>query len=490
VPYNLTAGGLWSGFNSQSAFDLDGTNAPVWIIRNGINDLAQTAATDFTAFHNIGNPGAAAANGNGAVRFAIAVKTPSEGGAGSLEITDGKFVGPSTSDEPEICFTTGGYEKEEEAEVYYAVVPKGDDPPDYSDYTLLDTVPEGEQTETITLLVDQVGGDYDVYVIVYKDGEVSDPIVINTKEGGTDVDYEWAGRFVTVGNHDYGKAFWSEDGGRNWTEVTSEIEDDWLSVAYGDGVFVAVSDGDGAAWSEDGGEPWNVTSLPSEKCWQSVTYGDGVFVAVPNSGNKIVKSQDGGRTWEEAELPYEESWYSVDYGDGVFVTVPCGSNKAAMSKDGGETWSEAELPYSANWVGVGYGDGVFVAVAQDSKMAAKSEDNGETWREVPLPYSDSDSVNWESVTYGDNMFVTVGYNWSNKTGVSAWSANGGGTWMAASSIPANEWYSVTYGGGVFVAVGYAPDTTGHGAAAYSTDGINWMSSVISHSCYSVTYGKP
>jgi hypothetical protein len=159
----------------------------VWIIRNGINDLAQTAATDFTSFHNIGNVNAGTANGNGAVRFEIAVKTPAEGSTSSLEITDGKFVGPADSTTPEISFTTGGYE--DEAEVYYAVVPKGETP-DYSDYELLDgSVEAGDHRETINL--DEANGDYDVYVIVYKDGEVSDPIVINTKEGGEDIDWVW-----------------------------------------------------------------------------------------------------------------------------------------------------------------------------------------------------------------------------------------------------------------------------------------------------------
>jgi formylglycine-generating enzyme required for sulfatase activity len=74
--------------------------------------------------------------------------------------------------------------------VYYAVVPKGEDPPDYSDYELLDgSVEAGDQRETINL--DDAGGDYDVYVIVYKDGEVSDPIIINTKEGPGGVDWIW-----------------------------------------------------------------------------------------------------------------------------------------------------------------------------------------------------------------------------------------------------------------------------------------------------------
>jgi hypothetical protein len=125
-----------------------------------------------------------AANGNGAVRFSIAPKTPA--GGSTLVVEDGVFVGPSGTITPEITFTTDGYE--DDAEVYYAVVPKGDTP-DISDYELLDTVEAGDQRETVT--VPLANGDYDIYVIVYKDGEVSEPLIINTTEGGGGVDWEW-----------------------------------------------------------------------------------------------------------------------------------------------------------------------------------------------------------------------------------------------------------------------------------------------------------
>jgi hypothetical protein len=89
----------------------------VWIIRNGVNDAAQNEETDFT----IENPGIGEeTNWNGAVRYEIAAKTPTDGS--ELEIRDGKFLGPADSNIPDITFTTDGYD--ETAEVYYAVVPK------------------------------------------------------------------------------------------------------------------------------------------------------------------------------------------------------------------------------------------------------------------------------------------------------------------------------------------------------------------------------
>jgi hypothetical protein len=178
---------LWSGYDEQSAFDLNG-GGPVWIIRNGVNDLAQNNKTDFNSFHHLGTVITEDANGNGAVCFGIAPKT-----SGELTVSEGKFDGPVDSTTLGITFTTDGYE--DEAEVYYAVVPHDEENPGvpgYSDYTLLDTVTEGEWSEEISLPEDQeAGGNYDIYVLVYKEGEVSAPIIINTLEGKEDVDWYW-----------------------------------------------------------------------------------------------------------------------------------------------------------------------------------------------------------------------------------------------------------------------------------------------------------
>jgi formylglycine-generating enzyme required for sulfatase activity len=64
VPFGLNDSG-WSGFDEKSRFDLS-EEGPVWIIRNGINDLAQNAATTFAGSGEWGGT----KNGNGAVAFA------------------------------------------------------------------------------------------------------------------------------------------------------------------------------------------------------------------------------------------------------------------------------------------------------------------------------------------------------------------------------------------------------------------------------------
>jgi hypothetical protein len=188
VPFNLKEEGRWDNVELEPAVTEGGV--PVWIIRNGLNDLAQTDKTDFNSFHHIAGDGETIAtpdaNGNGAVRFSIAPKTSS-----TLVVEDGVFVGPANSMTPEITFTTGGYDDEEEADVYYAVAAPGATP-GYSDYIPLNPVGPGEDHEEQISLTDvQVGEDCDIYVIIYKDGEVSEPEIINTEEDSVVTEPTW-----------------------------------------------------------------------------------------------------------------------------------------------------------------------------------------------------------------------------------------------------------------------------------------------------------
>jgi hypothetical protein len=86
-------------------------------------------------------------------------------------------------------------------------------------------------------------------------------------------------------------------------------------------------------WHDDSGggggsnSTWTARTLPSREDWTSVTYGDGVFVAVAWSNNAAATSPDG-ITWTASTLPSREDWISVTYGNSVFVAVGWCSNAA------------------------------------------------------------------------------------------------------------------------------------------------------------------
>ncbi|MBR5436768.1 MAG: hypothetical protein IK120_07875, partial [Muribaculaceae bacterium] len=81
----------------------------------------------------------------------------------------------------------------------------------------------------------------------------------------------------------------------------NDASEDWYSVCYGNGKFVAVAGwSDVAAYSSDGITwPQATTTMPSSEYWSSVCYGNGKFVAVAGWSDVAAYSSDG-ITWTEA----------------------------------------------------------------------------------------------------------------------------------------------------------------------------------------------
>ena len=112
--------------------------------------------------------------------------------------------------------------------------------------------------------------------------------------------------------------------GSTWTSRTSAADNDWRSVTYGNGLFVAVSSsgsGNRVMTSSDG-TTWTSRTSAADNDWYGITYGNGLFVAVAltGSGNRVMTSPDG-ITWTSRTSAADNEWYSVTYGNGLFVAV-------------------------------------------------------------------------------------------------------------------------------------------------------------------------
>jgi hypothetical protein len=197
IPFNQQEGKKWTAYKGESAFDLDG-KAPIWIIRNGVNDMAQDSETDFGSF---GKKAKVNVNGNGAVSYRVAAATgPSDkelpGYTETLTLKNGTFKGPSDSRTPKIMFTSEGYSGT--AEGYYAVTGHNDPAPEYSAYTgSLGDLKAGDQEKEITLPT--VGGKYYVYVVLFKDGNISNKLKYDTTSGKVQIEFDWGEEASAVG---------------------------------------------------------------------------------------------------------------------------------------------------------------------------------------------------------------------------------------------------------------------------------------------------
>ena len=118
------------------------------------------------------------------------------------------------------------------------------------------------------------------------------------------------------------------------------------------------------AWAD--GTSWTAVEAAEANSWLSVAYGNGVWVAVSYDGtNKVMRSTDDGATWTAIASAEANEWRSVAYGNGVWVAVArTGTNRVMRSTDDGENWTAVAATADNNWVSVAHGNGVWVAVAR------------------------------------------------------------------------------------------------------------------------------
>ena len=236
--------------------------------------------------------------------------------------------------------------------------------------------------------------------------------------------------------------------------VRTTISEEWNSVTYGKGMFVAVAaSGTNRVMYSTDGVAWTAVAVDLA-AWRSVAYGNGMFVALASYGTNRVMYSTDGVAWTAVAVVFA-SWRSVAYGNGVFVAV--GTNRAMYSTDG-VAWTPVAVS-TGSWNSVTYGNGMFVAVAAYGTNRVMYSTDGVAWTAVAV-----EDNQWNSVTYGKGMFVAVAASGTNRVMYStdgvAWTAN---------TLVANEWCGITYGNGVFVAI----SPTGENRLMYSSDAVNW-----------------
>jgi hypothetical protein len=183
---------------------------------------------------------------------------------------------------------------------------------------------------------------------------------------------------------------YSTNGGVTWTaggSLPGGISGTAIGVAYGryqgNGRWVALGSGGTSAFSTNGGISWTAGGSVGSGTFTSIAYGQGVWVAITTGATTTRISTDGGQTWAAGgALPATSTWISIAYGANKFVAVSSdGAVDPAYSVDRGVTWSSVgETGYfgSGTTTAVRYGQGVFV-VTQSSGNNMVSSENGINW---------------------------------------------------------------------------------------------------------------
>ena len=235
-----------------------------------------------------------------------------------------------------------------------------------------------------------------------------------------------------------------------WSASGSTSKTDLSSLAYGNGIIVAVggtSATGSVVSSSDFGVTWtdrstivNTANALGAGSYTGVAYGNGVFVAINGGGNKTTVSTNGTTTWAAGgTLPFTTA-VSIAYGNGRFVVL--GSNGAlAYSLDKGTSWvavptatgtTTSVLSSTYTWTRIRYGQGVFMAIAQGTNTCATSA-FGINWTVRAL----SASSNWKGLTFGNPNNNPIWVAVSNSSGTVASSIRTGATPLGRMKVVSN-----------------------------------------------------
>jgi len=245
--------------------------------------------------------------------------------------------------------------------------------------------------------------------------------------------------------------------GFSFEETTLPSLEEWKSIAFGDGRFVAIAtnSSDSVAYSDDG-ETWISTTLPEISNWSKITYGDDKFVAVSESG--ISAYSIDGINWQLTSGMPSAAWKDIIFADNKFLAVGARTNLVAYSFDG-INWESSLIGEYANWQSVTYGKNKFIAVAPtDSTISGiMTSDDGLTWTSIDVP------GDWRFVTYGNGRFIAI------DTVVGARYSFDGINWES-NGLPVSEpdWSDLIYKNGIFILI-----SRGSRIVLTSEDGINW-----------------
>ena len=285
------------------------------------------------------------------------------------------------------------------------------------------------------------------------------------------------GVFVALSSNGTGNRVMSSPDGTIWTvTATGAPDNSWVQncLCYGNGMFVAVSGGATNAMYSVDGYNWTQSGVSSVGPWRAVAFGNGRFVAVGVSGTTMYSTD--AITWTSVGAiggDLNLDWRAVTYGTdnlGVakFVAVASlgSQKKAAVSLDNGANWT-IYTSAIAGQIAITFGNNLFVSVGIKTGLLAsiQTSPNGQTWTERTVPYQDL--LEWPiSITFGNNLFVagTVAGN--------VISSTDGITWTLTTVLAPASWRGVAFGEDIFVAVAQSAGVSPYPqVAVYSPNSI-------------------
>jgi hypothetical protein len=205
--------------------------------------------------------------------------------------------------------------------------------------------------------------------------------------------------------------------------------------------------------------------------WTGIAFGNGVFVAVTAAAVSIMSSPDG-INWTFPAFPSTPSnWNDVIFAGGQFVAVGIGK---IMTSSDGMTWTLQTLPAgppaTTNWAALAYGNGTYVCVANTGTGdRTMSSPDGINWTSHPA----AAALTWSSLSFGNNMFIAGAASGLPTTNTIMTSTDNGVTWTQQTHPSLPGVGRITWMGTEWLGQPSSQAASGPWPLLHSTDGINW-----------------
>jgi hypothetical protein len=286
-------------------------------------------------------------------------------------------------------------------------------------------------------------------------------------------------KFVVVGTND--TMMYSSDGitwssgsftdpvlpGANWRGVC-------YSAALNKYVAVASTGTQRVATSTDG-ITWTLQNAAQANDWVSVAYGAGVFSAVSaTSGTRIMYSSDGV-TWSNSgvttgsvalgtayHITFQNSYFLISRQNSSFNESRIIRSSNGINFSNGLIQSGSQNPITTEVI---YGSSHFIGVANTG--AVRRSPDTFSWATTAFPLQGTGTANiFQGLTYGTHSATSYYFAVSSNRSISQviYSTDQGLTWGTFTSITSTSspgWVSVAFANGIIVAVnnGTLPTTT-------------------------------
>jgi hypothetical protein len=265
--------------------------------------------------------------------------------------------------------------------------------------------------------------------------------------------------------------------GVDWVARSVPELNTWTGVAFGNGIFVAVSqDGTNRLMTSHDGVTWTARSgLPSSVAFsQSVIFGNGKFLTF--GGNSAYISDDG-ISWTAIAIAGVQFAVSYAAGGGSFAGIfrlSSGQVSIMSSMNGGMTWTAAAGTTFSDTGTRGlmfFANGKFFTIGSTSQSNATGDSrnfssaDGVSWASSPMtePYG---ARSIKSVVYANGAYYAVSANTSFRSQDAV-------TWEQIGSLSASNPSSLLHAEGLFICGNHQSGTSTQARIHTSPDGIGW-----------------